>query len=80
MKTLTIMATLIGFLSCTSLADARNDNNSQNSSIYVAGKAKYCKESAVPGYLDCFYASWDACERHNKSAALQCVANPNSGT
>jgi hypothetical protein len=33
----------------------------------------------VSGYLDCFYASLDACEKHNKSN-LRCVANPNSGT
>ncbi len=52
----------------------------QNSSIYVAGKGKYCKESPVAGYLDCFYASSDACKRHNKSTTLRCVANPNSGT
>jgi hypothetical protein len=48
--------------------------------VYVAGKAKYCKETAVSGYLDCFYPSADACQKHNKSANLRCVANPNSGT
>jgi hypothetical protein len=53
---------------------------SQSTSVYVAGKAKYCKEPAVSGYLDCFYASPDACEKHNKSANLRCVPNPNSGT
>ena len=62
------------------VSDARADGTSQNTTIYVAGKAKYCKETAVSGYLDCFYASPDACQKHNKSANLRCVANPNSGT
>ena len=53
---------------------------SQGASVYVAGKGKYCKETAVRGYLDCFYASLDACQKHNKSAAARCVPNPNSGT
>ncbi len=47
---------------------------------YVAGKGKYCKESPVAGYLDCFYANLDACQRHNKFTTVRCVANPNSGT
>ncbi len=54
--------------------------NSQGASVYVAGKGKYCKETAVRGYLDCFYASFDACRRSNKSANARCVPNPNSGT
>jgi hypothetical protein len=54
--------------------------NSQGTSVYVAGKGKYCKETAVRGYLDCFYASFDACQRSNKSAKAHCVPNPNSGT
>jgi hypothetical protein len=62
------------------VSDARVDSTSQSTSVYVAGKAKYCKETAVSGYLDCFYASPDACQKHNKSANLRCVANPNSGT
>jgi len=62
------------------VSDARADSTSQSTSVYVAGKAKYCKETAVSGYLDCFYASPDACQKHNKSANLRCVANPNSGT
>jgi hypothetical protein len=53
---------------------------SQGASVYVAGKGKYCKETAVRGYLDCFYASLDACEKHNKSANVRCIPNPNSGT
>jgi hypothetical protein len=48
--------------------------------VYVAGKGKYCRETAVRGYLDCFYASLDACQKHNKSANTRCVPNPNSGT
>ena len=54
--------------------------NSQGAPVYVAGKGKYCKETAVRGYLDCFYASLDACQKHNKSANARCVPNPNSGT
>ena len=53
---------------------------SQGASVHVAGKGKYCKETAVRGYLDCFYASLDACQKHNKSANSRCVPNPNSGT
>jgi hypothetical protein len=52
----------------------------QRASVYVAGKGKYCRETAVRGYLDCFYASLDACQKHNKSANARCVPNPNSGT
>jgi hypothetical protein len=55
------------------------DGISQSASMLVAGKGKYCKEAAVSGYLDCFYASLDACERHNKSTNVRCVANPNPG-
>jgi hypothetical protein len=50
------------------VSDARADSTSQSTSVYVAGRAKYCKETAVSGYLDCFYASPDACQKHNKSA------------
>ena len=53
---------------------------SQGASVYVAGKGKYCRETAARGYLDCFYASLDACQKHNKSATARCVPNPNSGT
>ena len=55
-------------------------STSQGASVYVAGKGKYCKETGVSGYLDCFYASLDACQKHNKSANARCVPNPNSGT
>jgi len=53
---------------------------SQGASVYVAGKGKYCREAAVSGYLDCFYASLDACQKRNKSANTRCVPNPKSGT
>jgi len=53
---------------------------SKGASVYVAGKGKYCRETGVRGYLDCFYASLDACQKHNKSANARCVPNPNSGT
>jgi len=53
---------------------------SQSGSVYVAGKGKYCKETAVRGYLDCFYASLDACQKSNKSANARCVPNPKFGT
>jgi hypothetical protein len=53
---------------------------SQGAPVYVAGKGKYCKETAVRGYLDCFYASLDACQKSNKSANTRCIPNPNSGT
>ena len=53
---------------------------SQGASVHVAGKGKYCKETAVRGYLDCFYASLDACQKHLKSANARCVPNPNAGT
>jgi hypothetical protein len=56
---------------------ARNNGTSQSASVYVAGRGKYCKESALSANLDCFYASLDACEKHNKSANVRCVANPN---
>ena len=76
MKTLARMAVFTALIGGLSLANAHADGNS----VYVAGKGKYCKETAVSGYLDCFYASLDACEKHNKSTNLRCVANPNSGT
>jgi len=53
---------------------------SQRASVYVAGKGKYCKETGVSGYLDCSYASLDACQKHNKPANARRVRNPNSGT
>jgi hypothetical protein len=59
---------------------ARASSTSQSASVKVAGKGKYCKETAVSGYLDCFYASIDACQKHIKSANARCVPNPNSGT
>jgi hypothetical protein len=59
---------------------ARVSSTSQGTSVYVAGKGKYCKETGVSGYLDCFYASLDACQKHNKSPNTRCVPNPNSRT
>ena len=76
METLARMAVFTVLISGVSLVHARADGTS----VYIAGKAKYCKETAVSGYLDCFYANLDACEKHNKSTNLRCVANPNSGT
>jgi hypothetical protein len=74
MKTLARIAVFTVLIGGVSLANARADNT------YVAGKGKYCKETAVSGYLDCFYASLDACQKHHKSPNLRCLANPNSGT
>jgi hypothetical protein len=78
MKTLTTIAVLTALIIGVSMANAQNDDTSQSTSVYVAGKGNYCKETPVSGYLDCFYASSDACQKHNKSSNLRCVANPNS--
>ena len=59
---------------------AQPSATSQGASVYVAGKGKFCRETAVSGYLDCFYASLEACQKSNKSANARCVPNPNSGT
>jgi hypothetical protein len=64
----------------TAQPSAPASSTSQGASVYVAGKGKYCKETGVSGYLDCFYASLDACQKHNKSPNTRCVPNPNSGT
>jgi hypothetical protein len=53
---------------------------SQSAALKIAGKGKYCKEAGVRGYLDCFYTSLEACQKHNKSASVRCVPNPNSGS
>lgn len=79
-KKLVAMAVFTALICCVSMANARAHSTSQSVSAYIAGKGKYCKETAVSGYLDCFYASLDACEKHNKSANVRCVANPNFGT
>ena len=76
MKSLARIAVLTALIGGVSLTNAHADGTS----LYIAGKGKYCKESAVKGYLDCFYASLDACQKRNKSSDLKCVANPNSGT
>ena len=76
MKTLITIAVLTALIGNVSMANAQTNGTS---SIYVAGKGKYCKESRA-GSLDCFYASLDACQRHNNSSNLPCVPNPNSGT
>jgi hypothetical protein len=60
---------------------APTGSTSHGASVYVAGKGKYCKETGVSGYLDCFYASMEACQKHNnKFANVRCVVNPNSGS
>jgi hypothetical protein len=74
MKCLARTAVVTALIAGISIANARADG------VYVAGKGKYCKETAVSGNLDCFYASLDACQKHNKSTTLRCSANPNSGT
>ena len=79
MKTLITIAVLIALIGNLSIANAQTNGTSKNTSIYVAGKGKYCKESSA-GSLDCFYASLEACQRHNNSSNLPCVPNPNSGT
>jgi hypothetical protein len=68
MKTLTTIALLTALIIGVSMANAQNDDTSQSASVYVAGKGKYCKETPVSGSLDCFYASLDACQKHNKSS------------
>ena len=73
---LLVSIVLIGLIVMLSLPNAHADGTS----VYTAGNGKYCKESAVKGYLDCFYASLDACQKRNKSPDMKCVANPNSGT
>ncbi len=73
MRTL-IIAIVIALTASLSMA------NAHEGTVYVAGKARYCKETPVSGYLDCFYVSLDACEKHNKAANLRCMANPNCGT
>ena len=78
-RTLSTIAAFTVFLSGVPLAKSRADSVSPSASVYVAGKGKYCKETAVSGYLDCFYASLDACQKHNKPN-VRCVTNPNSGT
>jgi len=71
-----ILAALIGSV----VENARADNTSQGTSVSVAGKGKYCKETSVSGYLDCFYASLEACQKHSKSRNIRCLVNPNFGT
>ena len=53
MKTLARTAAFTALIGSISLANAHADGTS----VYIAGKGKYCKETAVSGYLDCFYAS-----------------------
>jgi hypothetical protein len=75
-----VQSTAGGELASAPQPAARAGTTSQGASVYVAGKGKYCKETGVSGYLDCFYASLDACQKHNKSPNTRCVPNPNSGT
>jgi len=76
MKSLARIAVLTALIGGVSLTNAHADGTS----VYIAGKGRYCKESAVKGYLDCFYASLDACQKSNKSANTRRVPNPKSGT
>jgi hypothetical protein len=76
MKYLARIAVFTALIGSVSLTNAHADGTS----VYIAGRGKYCKETAVSGYLDCFFASLDACQKRNKSANLKCVANSNSGT
>jgi hypothetical protein len=46
----------------------------------AAGRGKFCIPTSANGPLNCRYASMSACEAHNKSSNLKCVANPRSGT
>jgi hypothetical protein len=46
----------------------------------VVGHGKFCKPTSANGALSCHYASMSACEKHNKSSSLKCVANPKLGT
>jgi hypothetical protein len=64
----------------TAQTSARPSSSSQSASVHTAGKGKYCKETTVRGYLDCFYASLEACQKHNRSANARCVPNPHSGS
>ncbi len=45
MKTLITIAVLIALIGNVSMANAQTNGTSKNTSIYVAGKGKYCKES-----------------------------------
>ncbi len=65
MRTL-VIAVLTALTASFSMAKAHEGT------VYVAGKARYCKETPVSGYLGCFYASLDACEKQNKAAILRC--------
>lgn len=76
---LTAISVLIALLASGSMANAQTDGTSQGAFVFVAGKGKYCKETNVMGDLDCFYASLDACQKHNKSINLRCLVNPSSG-
>ena len=69
MKTLIPVAVLIALIGNVSMANAQTNGTSKNTSIYVAGKGKHCKESRA-GYLDCFYASLDALPAQNSPCTL----------
>jgi hypothetical protein len=75
-KTLAQTAVLTALVSGMLIVNAAAESTMQNPSVYVAGKGKSCEEKPVSGYLDCFHASPDACQKHNKSVNLKCVANP----
>jgi hypothetical protein len=78
LENLTAIVVIAALIGAISLTNARGDEALQKRPVYVAGKGKYCKELSVSGYLDCFYASLEACQKHNNSTNHQCVANPNN--
>lgn len=46
----------------------------------ISGNKKFCKQTSSNNTLNCIYTSMNTCEKHNKSDALRCVANPRFGT
>jgi hypothetical protein len=51
-----------------------------NQHAQISGTGKFCKPRSANGRLDCRYASMSACQKHNSSNNLHCVANPKTGT
>jgi hypothetical protein len=80
LKNPTAMVVIAALIGNVSLTNAHADEALQKPSVYVAGKGKYCKETSATRYLDCFYASLEACQKHNSSTNHRCVTNPNNGT
>ncbi len=57
---------------------AQAPSTAANRHARVTGTGKFSRPSAANGRLSCHYASMNACEKHNKSSNLKCVANPRS--